>query len=185
MQIRTFIALELAPEIYSSLNEQLSFWKTSYPHGINWVRPENLHQTLLFIGDTDPSLITDLSEMLENTCADYHPFEMTFTGYELFPFNHPRMIWAQLEPEISELTKLNRLLLHRVKELGLEPDDKALRLHITMGRIKAPQSPIIESEILQAGTDTPKGVFDTISLYQSVLKPEGPTYTLLKQIKLS
>lgn len=185
MPIRTFIALELAPEIYSVLAGQLAQWKTAYPRGINWVRPENLHQTLLFLGDTDPEMIPSLEDILDQAAEEIKAQEIQFTGFELFPLKQPRMIWAQLRGGEKELTKVNRLLLHKVRELGLEPDDKPLRLHITMGRIKAPQSPIFDAEILKAGSGTPQGVFDTITLYQSVLKPEGPTYTILKQIKLA
>ena len=184
MKIRSFIALELAPEVHSILKDQLASWKAAYPAGINWVREENLHQTMLFLGDIDPVIIPDLETMLDELCANQAPFQLKLTGFELFPAKKPRMIWAQLETPDERAQKFNRLLLHAAKELGLEPDEKPLRLHITMGRIKAPQSPAIEAEFIKAPCATTMLPFGLLSLYQSVLQPEGPIYTLIKQIEL-
>ncbi len=183
--MRSFIALELAPEAHALLSDQLRTWKAAYPVGINWVREENLHQTLLFLGDIEPTSIPDLEQMLEELGNQQAPFELRLSGFELFPFKQPRMIWAQLESPDNSPVKFNRLLLHAAKELGLEPDEKPLRLHITMGRIKAPQSPAVEAAIMQAACTTPLLPFGSLSLYQSVLQPEGPVYTLIKQIELT
>ena len=185
MKIRSFIALELAPEAHSILKNQLASWKAAYPSGINWVREENLHQTILFLGDIDPVIIPDLEQMLEDLARHQEPFQLQLKGYELFPDKAPRMIWAQLESPDNSPYKFNRLLLHAAKDLGLEPDDKALRLHITMGRIKAPQSPAVITEFLQTTCTTTMLTFGLLSLYQSVLQPDGPVYTLIKQIELS
>lgn len=185
MKIRSFIALELAPEVHRILRDQLKSWRAAYPDGINWVREENLHQTMLFLGDIEPVIIPELEQMLTDLARYQSPFQMRLNSYELFPFKHPRMIWAQLEAPDNEAYKFNRLLLHAAKELGLTPDEKALRLHITMGRIKVPQSPAVEAAILQATADTPLLPFGTLSLYQSVLQPDAPVYTLIKQIELT
>jgi 2'-5' RNA ligase len=101
-------------------------------------------------------------------------------GFELFPPKQIRMIWAQLRAETSELAKFNRRLLFETINLGLNPDPKELRLHITMGRIKTPQSPAMQRSILETSLHTDLLPFDTLSLYKSVLQP----HTLLEQIKL-
>ncbi len=184
MSVRAFIALELPKSLYESLNSQLAEWKQSYPEGINWVRPENLHLTVLFLGEVEEVIIPELREALKLQCRNIKPFMLGMNGFELFPPKQIRMIWAQLRAENNELAKFNRRLLFETINLGLNPDPKELRLHITMGRIKAPQSPAMQRSILETSLHTDLLPFDTLSLYKSVLQPQGPQYTLLEQIKL-
>ncbi len=184
MSVRTFIALELPSELREALLANLNKWQAAYPEGINWVRPENLHLTLLFIGDTPEERLPELKECLVSLAAEQKAFELSAGGFELFPPKQIRMIWAQLTAPNRDTQKFNRRLLFETLNLQLEPDPKELRLHITMGRIKRSQGPDFEREILSEPFSSPLSRFDTLSLYQSILRPEGPQYSLLEQIKL-
>ncbi|HOH47179.1 MAG TPA: RNA 2',3'-cyclic phosphodiesterase [Candidatus Cloacimonadota bacterium] len=185
MPIRTFIALELPPELRETLLTSLNKWQKAYPDGINWVRPENLHLTLLFLGDTPEDRIPELKDCLNSLAKEQRAFELSANGFELFPPKQIRMIWAQLTAPNREIQKFNRRLLFETLNLHLEPDPKELRLHITMGRIKRSQSPVFEREILSEPFSSPLSRFDTLSLYQSILRPEGPQYSLLEQLQLT
>lgn len=182
--MRTFIALEIPDGPKQQLTEYLNLWSKAHPQGISWVRPENLHLTLLFIGETDPALIPSITKQLGSVCDKLSPFRMNFLGCELFPAINPRLLWVKLNAENKDIFGVPKLLLNKLKVFGLDPELKALKLHITLGRIKSPQAAWIEREFLQANLNTESYFYDTVSLYKSTLKPEGPVYTLLEQFFL-
>ena len=63
MNYRTFIALEPPKSVFLNLKEKLNIFKST--QGVNWVKEQNLHLTLLFLGDVDSTRINELSGILE------------------------------------------------------------------------------------------------------------------------
>jgi len=184
MQIRTFIALEVPEAPFAILKEQLRKWKNAFPNGINWVKPENLHLTLLFIGDTPrdsvPRLISELSTWSSSITAA----ELELLGYELFPAHQPRLLLAKLDTHAREVFTYPKQLCKIAYSLHLKPDTKPLKLHITMGRIKSMQTPEQERNFMQTPLPHRLDRYDKLSLFQSSLRPEGPTYTALETFNL-
>jgi len=184
MKLRTFIALEL-PEIHKqAVINYLGTWSRSFPNGINWVKPENLHLTLLFIGETQSGDIARIQAALFELMLKTESFELSCLGFELFPAVEPRLLWVKLDtPDKGKFTfakELNRT----VRQIGYVPDVKALRLHITVGRIKARQPVWMEEEFLKSELPRQTACYNTVTFYQSVLKPDGPVYSPLEQYTL-
>lgn len=184
MKLRTFIALELAEEHKQAILSHLNIWSRSYPTGINWVKPPNLHLTLLFIGDTQSADIAQIKEAMFNLTQKINSFELSCMGFELFPAIEPRLLWVKLQSKDKEVFSFAKELSRMVKDFGYEPDAKALKLHVTVGRIKAQQPVWLEQEFLKAALPSQAAEYDTVTLYQSILKPEGPVYTPLEQYAL-
>jgi 2'-5' RNA ligase len=182
--LRTFIALETPISHRDALAEYLLRWKRIYSRGINWVNPQNLHQTLLFLGDTSSSLLPEIKQILQEAVLETHPFELTLKGFELFPATQPRLLWAKLEAAERRIFVLAKTLYQAISEIGLQPDQKPLKLHITMGRIKAAQTALAEQEFLSSPLPVTSALYDTITLYQSILRPEGAVYKPIESIKL-
>ncbi len=182
MNYRSFIALEVPDPAREYLKQKLR-WLRSNP-GVNWVKEENLHLTLLFLGDVDSTRIPDLAKVLSEAARRSGPFQLALRGLELFPYKAPRMIWTSLEAQDDTLSLWHKKLLKDIRGEGFEPDVKPLKLHITLGRIKSALSPALERDILQSEVERGFYAYDTITLYRSVLKPEGPTYHILEQYKL-
>jgi 2'-5' RNA ligase len=184
MKLRTFIALELDETHKQAINEFLNVWSRTYNKNINWVKPENLHLTLLFIGDTESGDVANIKDILFEKTLRTGSFELNCLGFELFPAVSPRLLWVKLEARDKGIFAFAKDLNRAVKELGYEPDAKGLKLHITVGRIKAPQPVWIEEEFLRAELPNTTALYDTVTLYQSILKPDGPVYTPLEQFTL-
>jgi 2'-5' RNA ligase len=184
VSLRTFIALEL-PDIHKqAIAEYLDRWSKLYRNGINWVKPENLHLTLLFVGDTQSGDIPDLQEELFGLILQKAGFNLKCLGFELFPAREPRLIWVKLETEDKGIFLITKDLNRIFRDNGYEPDVKPLKLHITVGRIKSQQPAWLEQEIMQSALPVETALYDEITFYQSVLKPDGPVYTPLQQYKM-
>ncbi len=183
MNYRTFIALEPPKSVFLNLKEKLNTFKST--QGVNWVKEQNLHLTLLFLGDVDSTRINELSGILEQATEIAAPFNLSLQGLELFPYKDPRLVWATLLEQDDSLFQWHKSLLKEVRKAGFEPDIKPLKLHITLGRIKTKLPVSKEREILESKVDKDFFSYDTITLYRSILKPEGPVYQILDQYNLS
>lgn len=184
MKFRTFIALELPEAQKAAIREYLNIWRRAHPNGINWVKDDNLHLTLLFIGDTQSADIPELDKELFDLCRKVNSFELRCMGFELFPAIEPRLLWVKLEASDKAIFSFAKDLSKAVREFGYEPDAKALKLHITVGRIKIQQPVWAEQEFLKSELPGDMAVFDNVTLYQSMLYPDGPVYTPLAQYQL-
>lgn len=183
--MRIFFALDLPDNLARELKGILGYLSRRSPGGINWVAHQNLHLTVNFIGDVPEHLAGELATGIQSILQEFAAFEFQAEGLELFPAKNPRLLWLKLSGMEDMAHKLNRKVLSFARELGLKPDAKKLKLHITLGRIKSPQSadfersaieyPISNKEILR---------WDSPTLYRSTLSPKGPIYKVLQQYKL-
>jgi len=181
LKLRTFIVLELPKVHKDAILQHLNRWRFLHSEGINWVAPENLHLTLLFIGDTQGGDLPALKETLSRKVESYDSFSLRCLGFELFPAREPKLLWAKLQTADQGIYSCAKDLKRSVQALGYSPDVKPLKLHITVGRIKSPQSVWLEREFLEAELPSQPADYDTVTFYQSILRPEGPLYLPLEQ----
>ncbi len=182
--IRTFIALELPKPLKSELGSIVNKYSKATPSFVNWVKPENLHLTLLFIGDVQPPQIGAIEEVLEKELAGLSTFSFGAEGLEFFPAINPHLLWLKLSSESDEIFKLNRRLLKELSAREIEADKKPMKLHITLARLKASLPPAIEREIMSKKITSEPQDFDCLCLFKSQLYPEGPQYTVLHKYNL-
>src|SRR6202030_3203175 len=72
-----------------------------------WVRPENLHVTLKFIGHIDPAVLDPIRATLAKLCSN-GPVDLRFRGLGFFPnAKRPRVLWAgtAASPYLSSLAR--------------------------------------------------------------------------------
>ena len=163
--MRQFLAIPLPEELKNELGKVIAPFRGI--KGLKPVRPENLHLTLLFLGDTGTE--EKFSELRKIT---FSPFTLTITEIKLFPERKPRLVWLELE-ESEELNDL----YDKVARV-FEAEEK-LKAHITLARIKwlLPQDYRVVSEV--TGLANPfEADFEVscFNLYNSELRPEGPVY---------
>lgn len=183
--IRTFLALELPEDIAIKLRDVLKRYAQATPPGINWVHPENLHLTVLFIGDVPEHLIKIMDTRLQELLEGLSEFKFKAEGLELFPSREPRLLWLKLSADDQRLMQLNRSLVKALQELGVEPDNKALKLHITLARLKTRMPETLARELLQLPFGGEAQSYYEMNLYRSVLSPSGPKYSILNTYNLN
>jgi 2'-5' RNA ligase len=182
MNYRCFIALEAPPPVHKSLSARLEEYRRQ--PGVNWVSPENLHLTLLFLGDVEMARLEELDDAIGKAVEGVEAFELRVLGLELFPAKSPRLVWASLKEAEEAIFHLHRKLLSALRDLGLDPDPKPLKLHITLGRIKRFLPPDFVQRVITGKVDSGVYAYARVSLYRSVLKPEGPVYHLISKYEL-
>jgi 2'-5' RNA ligase len=182
--IRSFVALELPSGLKERLAELIRRFRPMIPDGVNWVRSENLHLTLLFIGDVQPHKVAEIDEAIKILLEGFPVFRFKALGLELFPAAEPRMIWLKLQAENDDIFKLQKRMINALRVLGIEPDKKPLKLHVTIARLKTAISPELAREIMQSDVKLDNLVFPTITLFKSVLTPTGPNYSVLHEYNL-
>jgi len=102
--------------------------------GVKWVRWENFHLTLNFLGYVPDENILGVCEVIRNAVQDFQSFELEFVKIEPGPNNEiKKMIWVTGEKS-DELSDLKYRL---DKALGFHTGEKReFKPHITLGRIR-------------------------------------------------
>lgn len=153
-----------------------------------WVRPQNIHLTLKFLGNIDPADIDDIGVVMADAAGDCAPFSLTIGGIGFFPgIKRPRVIWVGLGGAKPALFNLQRNLENRLATAGFPKEKRSFKAHLTLGRIRQAANPDIVGQAIQDYSDLGNLKFtaDRIVLFKSDLKPSGAVYSHLKQVGLA
>ena len=185
--IRTFIAIELPSEVKTLLDNVQQGLKT-LPLKAKWVRTQNIHLTLKFLGNIDPANIEDIGRAMADAAGDSAPFTLTVGGIGFFPgVKRPRVVWAGLGGETDILFDLQRRLAQLLAAIGYPQEKRPFKAHLTLGRIRQAIDSGTIGRAMQDYSSLGELHFtaDRIILFRSDLKPSGAVYTPLKQTELS
>ena len=164
---RLFIAIDLPDTIKENL-ESMSF---GIP-GAKWVRPEQLHLTVRFIGEVDGALFRDIKNVLDEVSAAAFSLQLKGVGY-FPPRGAPRVLWVGLEKS-EPLLLLRKKIDSRLLRVGVAPEGRKFSAHITLARLK--NTPVQKIVNFLSGnglfSQEPFQVED-FKLYSSILSPKG------------
>jgi len=180
MGIRSFLAFELPVEIREQIrviSKELK--KTALP--VRWVKVDNIHLTILFLGSVDEDTIGDIEEKVNVVVKGFSAFKTKLNAVGAFPhWKRPRVIWIGLNGDIGRLSNLRNKLQEELKVLGFMPEKRPFRPHLTLGRFKGPIDRGEDMKwILDRHRDINSDLYqlNELILYKSDLKPDGPVYT--------
>ncbi len=168
MKHRLFIAVKIPDEIQNKIIKSISI-----PKNFKIIKPENLHVTILFLGDTDEETIPQINKTLQEISNKFESFNLEISGFGQFPSNgYPRIIYITGDKGKQELSLLAEEIRNKMKPLGYI-DDKNFEYHVTVARMKfkSPEKAILPPLDTKYNFKT-----DKIILFKSELKPEGPIY---------
>ncbi|MFC1555996.1 RNA 2',3'-cyclic phosphodiesterase [candidate division KSB1 bacterium] len=178
--IRTFIAVEIPETVKNEIADFQNALRKEH-FSIRWVRPENLHLTLKFIGDIPESLVEDIKTGVFERGSLYSPFEVSLKGTGVFPtIKRPKVFWAGITQGRDELSTLAEKTENALVKFGIEKDRRPFKPHLTIGRIKDPRetSGIVRHISVDFFTGIPFTV-DRMIFMRSILKPSGAEYSPL------
>ncbi len=185
---RLFLAIPIQTEnngfapLVNDLRNRLSHEKM-----INWVRPTNIHLTLKFIGETPPQDEPKIIEAVSKVVENHHSFTMDFNRTGIFGARYaPRVLWLGMQQTPQELLNLEEAVLTAFDGIGYLRDRQNFVPHLTLGRIKDLCEKQYFQKVVQAieqKTYIHQEVKEII-LFQSILRPDGAVYKIVKKWNL-
>lgn len=184
--IRTFVAIDIpspARKVIAAVQRRF----LPLDLKASWVRPENVHLTLKFLGNINPDLVPEIVDALSPVASSCPPFSLSLKETGLFPKKGaPRVLWVGLMDPGEQLRRLQGRVTGVLAEAGFQPDKGVFTPHLTVGRIKSSKNSGKLKEMVAAGLKVEPVTFKVaeVVLYKSQLSPEGSRYTVLKVLPL-
>lgn len=182
MSIRCFVAVECGGDELSAKFIEVRRMIEAARADLKFVEPENIHLTLKFLGEIEPSLVEQASQAVKET--RFQPFGARLEGVGVFPnLRRPRVVWAGITDGASQLAEIWKGIDDKLSELGFERERRRFSPHITLGRVRSGRNRDRLVEEISALSDYEFGDLhvDRIVLKKSVLTARGPIYTTLAE----
>jgi 2'-5' RNA ligase len=154
---------------------------------VRWVSPEKIHLTLRFFGNIDESRIETIVQSIREPIQTTSPFPLRAKGIGVFPhLKNPRVIWIGLLDEKKVLVSFQKRMGEELDKIGFESEDRPFQAHLTLGRVKSSRGKEGLIEKVERCKETEIGDFqvDRVILFRSDLRPTGPIYTPLRELRL-
>jgi 2'-5' RNA ligase len=185
--MRLFVAVFPAPEVQraaASVIESLR-WPGD---GVSWVKPDNLHYTLRFIGEVGEDGARRVAEAARESVQGRHAFEAVFGGVGAFPnARRARVIWLGMTGGAADLVSLARGLEDALAKRGFERESREFSAHLTLGRVREPRE---DWTAKLTTARVPEGQalrfrVERVVVVQSTLSPKGSIYSVREQAPLA
>ena len=184
--IRSFLAIELPKTILEKIRELQVELKQSRAD-VRWVGPEKIHLTLKFFGNIEESKVDEIIRDIEEPVRRTPSFSLNVRGMGAFPhLKSPRVIWMGLVDERGMIVAFQKQLERNLEKMGFAAEKRPFQPHLTLGRVNSSRGKdelIWRMEKHQEEEFGELGV-ERIVLFKSDLRPTGPIYTALRDVRL-
>ena len=145
--MRLFVAINFPDEVKAAVAEIRDGLKEAALRG-NFTFDENLHLTLVFLGECDARQTKDVISVLDNT--SFSPFTLMLEKVGYFKRDGGNTWWVGLK-ENKFLSVLQSDLSERLNQKGFVLESRKYTPHVTIGReVKMPAG-FVQPEIRQVG----------------------------------
>jgi 2'-5' RNA ligase len=180
--IRSFIAFDIEDATVIGNLSKVQDMLLGTGADLKLVKPENVHVTLRFLGDITPEMVDQIHSEMEQ--MQFAPFEIKIKGTGAFPnLRRISVVWAGIRQGANELRGIFDQLEPRLQTLGFKPDYRGFSPHLTIARVKTGRNKMDLAEQLNNLEDFEFGSIkaECLRLKKSVLTPQGPIYSVLKE----
>lgn len=190
MSKRLFIAIDIPANVRAAAAEVIRYSQERSPvvesgrppdlkpvKAISWVKPENFHITIKFLGDTDMATEVKLIETLERITSTYAPFKLHLAKPEVLG---KRVMSISVRSDTATVFSLEMVIDTECERLGFKREGRRFHPHLTLARIRDPKAaaPIVQEfrkvEIMPVEFEVRELV-----LYESKLTSKGSIYSRL------
>ena len=175
---RAFLALDINDGAKAELSRLSGLLKAqchgSYPSSCMY------HMTMAFLGDITATQADALLNVLEGVAQKYHPFDLRLCRLGYFAQPDSATVFCSTERD-NTLISLAQDVYRAAWDVRISFDDKPFRAHITLGRRVDLSSIRLNSIEVNHVAFPASG----ITLYKSILRPSGPIYEALEQIRFN
>jgi len=187
-KIRCFIAIHLTPEVQKLIADYIFKLKT-YSSDVRWIRVDNIHLTLKFLGEINFSRVEQVKQSLYQISEQFSQFDLNISGSGCFPDKkRPRIFWLGMEQgKENPLFAIHQWIEDQLHILTIEKEKRRFSPHLTLGRVRARQ-PVDFSDLFTFIENNPfapiKFSVQYIYLMKSNLKPTGAEYQVIEKYPL-
>jgi 2'-5' RNA ligase len=194
---RTFIAIELPPDVRSRVTQHIARLRREQPEvRASWCRENNLHLTLKFLGDVPVPDIPKVSDAVERATKNISSFPLTFSGCGVFPpHGRPSVLWigtasdvgsgrSPANPAPANLDRLFNAIEKELVEVGFRTESRPFHPHLTVARLRQAEGARPLAELHKNLGFSPIG-FDVseVVVFRSELLREGSLHTAISRHK--
>jgi 2'-5' RNA ligase len=195
--LRTFIAIELPlpnkQEVQARQRELRQVLdRAELGDLFHWTRPDNLHLTLRFLGDTSAAQQTQIEAALAAIAAAAPALHLALQKLGAFPsLRKPNIIWLDFGGDLALLQPLQAQIERAAQAAGFAAEARAFAPHLTIARAQKSAAPTALSragELLRAAAPLAAPapfLVAQIHLIRSDLHPAGPVYRPLATFPLA
>lgn len=181
--MRIFVAIDLPEDLKESIFEISQKIVKQSP--LRLVAKENLHLTLVFLGEKSEEEVERVKEAVAEATNRFGQIFLTVENLEFFPPGRPRGIWFKMGGETEKLKQFHKKIIDELLKQKIQVEDLRFTSHVCVGRFK---------KETRAGSEARKKVeeislkesflAEKVTVFQSRLSPKGPTYFKLAEYEL-
>lgn len=184
--IRTFIGIELDPDLCRELQEEIAYLKSHAP-AVRWASPDTLHITLKFLGDVPEKDLPDVFRAADAAAGELEAVTAEVAGIGALPnLRHPRVVLADIKAGREELVRIAKGVDAAFAEIGYPPEKRPFQPHVTLGRVKEPRDAEGLEPLLADGANTSFGLLDVgeLVVFMSEKRRYGTVYAPMHRVPL-
>jgi 2'-5' RNA ligase len=179
--LRLFVAVDLPGEVSRAIAAAGAAFRLP-GLSASWTGPANMHLTLRFLGETDPSRLPAIGSALDAAVSGFATFEIESEGAGVFPsLRAPRVLWAGFREPLELARALQDNIGTALSGAGFPRDPKPFHPHVTIGRIRSAADPGRVASVVASLAGRRFGVVpvSSVLLYESRLSPAGAAYRVI------
>jgi 2'-5' RNA ligase len=192
--MRVFAALPLPEQAVEKLGKLAEELKTRYPE-LKVVKPQGMHITMVFFGELNQEQVLGVMRAMDSPELKMASIQAVMGVVGQFPpKGQPRVIYCPIQkggPEIGYLYRVYYRLVSGVQGLSLE-DERDFTPHVTLARNRVARTRVDRrrenrislSEVEELFQFEYSLILDRLVLYQSILRPQGAEYKVMKTVVL-
>lgn len=189
-QLRLFVAVDLPQDVREALDRLQSDLRRRDLSSLRWVRPEGIHLTLKFLGDTPAHQVPVIEEAVAGAVRGAPPFRLVLGRPGTFGSRRgPRVLWVDLAADVGRLRELQAAVERALAEAGFPPEEREYSPHLTLARVRQPPAPGMADRVSRAleAVSPPRAEFEVeeVVLMRTRLQPSGAVYERLAGFPLA
>jgi len=181
-RLRLFVAIDLPEDVRESLGHLQAGLRRDDLPGLRWTRPEGVHLTLKFLGETPAAEVAAIEGALARAVRGVPAFRLALGAPGTFGGRRgPRVLWVDVEGELAPLQQLQAAVERELAAVGFAPEERKFSPHLTLARVPQPPPPGLAERLSRAlaAVAAPQGEFRAteLLLMRSRLQPGGAVYS--------
>jgi 2'-5' RNA ligase len=182
---RLFVALEIgATALDRVADEQARLAETIRGSSLRWTTRDQLHITLVFIGEVSEDRAAQLVEIMRAPISQ-PPFRFELGGVGAFPpRGAPRALWIGVKSGAEQVIQLQSLIAGRLEDVGVEREGRPFSPHLTLARWRESRPSDRPGTSATSPSTIARVDVNTVTLFQSRVSSAGSTYTRLTDCPL-